>query len=1077
MDVVASYYSEICTDCCLVAATNYPLAQNLGDITSISKATIAAIVKQWPGCAWLLVAGPPCQDVSLLNSAASGAWGNHSSLREEFGRVYRIFSELLPADRLLAFMECTRMEDEDRRAYDAIFGRPPVEICSSFAVPMTRPRLWWFNRDVCWEQFAEVTVSGSVCKVQPPWQRRKVETLLEPGWLPANPNFQKPTFAFRCMTRSVPRKSPMDDPRGIETCDQATLARWEADWYAQSPYQYKLSNMVRSKRGTVRRLLVVEEERMMGFPTHFTAPLLQLDLHDYMYEHRRRSLLGNSWNVFVVMFILQCLGIGLSSQATGQETAEPFFSDECLQGSHALLQEALFAAASDLVNVFPEPGDHVPFTQSLPRPVPRLLGPDFAELWAAQSCGVVAGFQSRYHGFAVSKQKMIAAGLCPKVHCVVASALSSPLDALPELPDDLRFACDQVLRHDYEIWVRQQQRKFGAIIKRAQKLPQRLKPFRTPAALATCAGVEPQIVLLLTYLMQWPDRGLALLPTIGASVVGHIPSAAIYRHSDKEATLTMEEWLQTADRWNRSILSLPPPSTEQAQAVWEASLSEQTEGTMGRWYTYEELNAVYGIGQWRAMVRFAVQQGEKWRCIDNGRTGDHNETVTCIDKIHTTSVDVAMAIAAYLHAKEDPTQRQPQVRATRDMRKAYRQIPISEEQGRFQIVAVWNPKLHCFLFAHLHGLAFGLYASVAHFNRIPAFIIAVARRFFGIPAIAYFDDVRLHATTRYGQLVWNTFDWLLATIGYVFDPSKDVPMGPVGNFLGFVENLSCAHTQYTASLTPKDEFVTNIQRQMIAALQSGHLAHGDARSLRGKLLHLSNSMTGRVGRGQTYAFEQLLQSESTAIPPALVTCLVFFLRLIELKPWRVFQLTRQSEVDFIVYTDAAATGEGRSQIVTVSFVALSDNFCRAGRATLSADTLGSFGEKATYIAHGEAMACLFYLWHMKNQLRNKSVIHFVDNLGVLSALCKGSSAVFDVGHIVSATLMTEAALGMRSWKEHVDSKANLADCGTKEVDDYVTAMGINWETLELPPWPKDLRSASSDEWLRWYKDNSSSHSK
>ena len=57
---------------------------------------------------------------------------------------------------------------------------------------------------------------------------------------------------------------------------------------------------------------------------------------------------------------------------------------------------------------------------------------------------------------------------------------------------------------------------------------------------------------------------------------------------------------------------------------------------------------------------------------------------------------------------------------------------------------------------------------------------------------------------------------------------------------------------------------------------------------------------------------------------------------------------------------------------------------------------------------------------------------------------------------------------MKSWKEHVDSKANLADCGTKDVTDYVSALGISWETLCLPPWPRDLRSASSDEWLRWY---------
>jgi len=956
--------------------------------------------------------------------------------------------------------------------YDKVHGLKPVLICSKFAAPMTRPRLWWLNKEVDWQSHgATLSEKEGNLEVFPPPIRPPFTSFLQDEWEPADQHHNDSDFAFRCLTRSVPRSGPMKDPRGIETCDAQTLARWRADHWAQAPYQYKATNMVISKTQKLRRLLAVEEERLMGFPPHYTAPLLQLDLKDYEFEHRRRSLLGNSWCVFVVVFILQCMGVSSTHRDvpnTSSPSPSSFLPKDCSVTVPVDLLREFEAAATAVQDRFPVPFAEVPFSAQLPFPLPEFLGPDNAELWAAQSYSTISGIQSRNHGFAVSKQRLVPLGLPPDLHAVMASALVSPLDKAPPLPDDLKFACDQVLRDDYPAWLRNQRRRFSAIVDRVRLLSGPLDSFRTASALATCPNVDPYLVLALTHLMQWPDRSLALLPIMGASVVGYIPSVGIYRHSDKTATVSMAEWLESADEWNFSILSRPPPTAEQSQAVWDASLAEQAEGTLSRWYSYHELNARHGKGKWRAMVRFAVQQGQKWRCIDNGRTGCHNDTVTCADRIHTTSVDVAMAMASYMFSQDSAVPKRQHVRGTRDMRKAYRQIPVADSQRGFQIIAVWDPESKQYCFAHLHGLAFGLYASVAHFNRVPSFILAVARRFFGLPCIAYFDDVRLAAVEPHGQLVWDTFGWLVDTLGYVFDPSKDVPMHPRGSFLGFVEDLSQVHSHACASLEPKQEFVQGLQAVMTEALETGSMAHGCARSLRGRLLHLSNGMTGRVGRGQTFSFEHLLQSESTDVPVSLRTSLLFFMQLIELRPWRVFSMSQHAASKFVLYTDAAASGKGLQQLVTLSFVALSDSFQRAGKASMTAEMLGSFEDRATYIAHGEAMACLFSLWHMAKWFRQVSVIHFIDNLGVLSAMCRGSSTVCDISHIVASALSMEAALQMKSWKEHVDSKANLADCGTKDVTDYVSALGISWENLCLPPWPRDLRSASSDDWLRWY---------
>ena len=91
----------------------------------------------------------------------------------------------------------------------------------------------------------------------------------------------------------------------------------------------------------------------------------------------------------------------------------------------------------------------------------------------------------------------------------------------------------------------------------------------------------------------------------------------------------------------------------------------------------------------------------------------------------------------------------------------------------------------------------------------------------------------------------------------------------------------------------------------------------------------------------------------------------------------------------------------------------------------------------------------------------------IDNMGVLASLCKGSSVVADFGCVVHAFLLAAAKLNTRPWFEHVDSKANPADGGTR--DSLVTAhqLGIGLREVPVPEWPVDTVNATPYEWLDW----------
>ena len=62
------------------------------------------------------------------------------------------------------------------------------------------------------------------------------------------------------------------------------------------------------------------------------------------------------------------------------------------------------------------------------------------------------------------------------------------------------------------------------------------------------------------------------------------------------------------------------------------------------------------------------------------------------------------------------------------MWKAYGQIPCHKDQIQYMTVMVWHPDKREWIFGESKGLLSGLTGAVLAFNRVPALIVAIARR-------------------------------------------------------------------------------------------------------------------------------------------------------------------------------------------------------------------------------------------------------------------------------------------------------------------------------------------------------------
>ena len=281
-------------------------------------------------------AGPPCQGVSKLNADRKGALRDHrSSLHSHVRRIYDLVREEFPWAQVHHLMESVKsMDVADRSVMSQSIGTTPHAVDSSGITLCRRPRLYWLSwalqkargvdisddEGTGWEKVTKVSLACEVDK----------SALLTPGWN-LDDGMILPTF-----TTSRPRSHPGRRPAGVDQCQKHELQRWENDDYRYPPYQYKDCNCLLSKGGDRRLPNIMEKEVMMGFPKGYTEccyPKSQAG--SQAHQDERHSLIGNSWNVFVVAWLLQslCHVLGISLDMDLQEVVK-----QCSPGGGRVLQ-------------------------------------------------------------------------------------------------------------------------------------------------------------------------------------------------------------------------------------------------------------------------------------------------------------------------------------------------------------------------------------------------------------------------------------------------------------------------------------------------------------------------------------------------------------------------------------------------------------------------------------------------------------------------------------------------------------------------------------------------------------------
>ena len=106
--------------------------------------------------------------------------------------------------------------------------------------------------------------------------------------------------------------------------------------------------------------------------------------------------------------------------------------------------------------------------------------------------------------------------------------------------------------------------------------------------------------------------------------------------------------------------------------------------------------------------------------------GERNHVHGCCPPSRTAARMIRHLAARKLKGKRRLTA------SSRHMKAAYKQLPRDRKQATLAIIVVYDSTMGRWRFEISKALLFGLSGAVLNFNRVPFFIVAMARRWLGI---------------------------------------------------------------------------------------------------------------------------------------------------------------------------------------------------------------------------------------------------------------------------------------------------------------------------------------------------------
>ena len=644
----------------------------------------------------------------------------------------------------------------------------------------------------------------------------------------------------------------------------------------------------------------------------------------------------------------------------------------------------------------------------------------------------------------------------------VAQQLWHPYDELKNLPGDLIRVLFQHLSQAPDIVTRSRIKILSEWASRAKALNVLEEQLKLDMDADVAKIMAPKRILLMRSIamdMSWPDMGLFDEFTEGFKIVGPVSESGVFKPGVTLAQMSPQQLRDKTKFLKPMILGRAKlgDGNELQQQLYDTTVEEtENKNWLEGPFSPEEIETKLGR-EWLPVRRFAVLQREKLRPIDDFKENQVNQTFASTEKLELRTMDHTLwslftilkfllfdgRLDFTLESGEHLTGEvhhawkgvEPNFKASCiDLKSAYKQFPLHEENHKDAVVTLWNPpkrRVDCFI---MKVLPFGATASVHHFLRVSAFLQAIGR-FLGLIWSAFFDDFVVLSHAMHEASTMTSALALLDLLGFQYSKDKLQPFSDKTEMLGVELNLVDGKNGIV-EVRNKASRANELCDVLDRILHAKKVVVKELPSTLGKLQFAEGQLWGRTGR---LALSELRRHEKSGRAEALLdqrsiaAVHVLFEKMKNGKP-RTIRITPRSK-PFLLFTDGALEYESSGKPTAGIGAVL---LCPDGRqfvfgTKVEDETLKRWqvDGKSHVVGLVELYAAVTAFNTWADVLQDQRLICFTDSWPVLDALVKGNSPVDEWRDLLLIFENLDERINSMLWMARVASRSNPADAPSR----------------------------------------------
>ena len=487
--------------------------------------------------------------------------------------------------------------------------------------------------------------------------------------------------------------------------------------------------------------------------------------------------------------------------------------------------------------------------------------------------------------------------------------------------------------------------------------------------------------------------------------------------------------------WNRRAVigSCKPGDVTSDKLIFEDTTQEVKHGWLRGPYSESEITALLRTDSWFCIKRFALQQKDKTRIIDDCKAPSLNCALTTTEKLDLMSIDSFVNLCgAYTSAlklddsawKNLPEEELKFVGRTLDLKAAYKQLPCHPSSSWSSVLVVWDPNRNTHSFFVSDALMFGSAASVYAFNRCARAIWHIVVCWARITVTQFYDDYPSLEIKAISSSSYAVFTAVLKSLGWTVSTSKDKPFDSTFSTLGVQMDLS-GMGDLKLVVANTESRVKELLETIDQRINDQSITSSEAASLFGRVGFAMSSCFGRASAPGLRFLSKASQatgrsrfSEEDLMSMRLLHCFISHIRP------RTIDFT-DDRPPILVFTDASYENQHAEYGV---FCIEDNNKWVAGSQIPSVlvDHWKSSGS-LQIIAQAEIYPIVLLRRHVSKSWIHRKVVYYIDNDAARFGLIKAESNNKFSNVLIHSFFECELVCPTCPWFARVPSDSNVAD--------------------------------------------------